>query len=97
MYDNKMWVALCSYSELECCQLALVQNKPAINRMLHFAIHGPGLNIFTKMLIANCLFRLTHSYKTHSHLTEPGVIQQMLDFYDSCQGGPGYKPILAMR
>ena len=89
MYDNRMWVALCSYSELECCQLALVQNKPAVNRMLHFAIHGPGLNIFTKMLIANCLFRLTHSYKTHRYLTEPGVIQQMLDFYNRYHGDPG--------
>jgi len=86
-----------SYSELESCQLPLVQNKLAIDRLLQFAIHGPGLNIFTKMLIANCFFRLTHNSKTHRHLTEPGVVQQLLEFYNRHQGGPGYKPVLAIR
>lgn len=86
-----------SYCELECCQLPLVENKPAMDRLLTFALRGSSLNIFTKMLIANCLFRLSHTLQTHQHLTNPSLLQPILDFYYRYPGSLSYKPNLAMR
>lgn len=86
-----------NYSELESCQLPLVQNKPAMDLLLTFAVHGPSLNIFTKMLIANCLFRLTHSHETHRYLANVDVLGPVLEFYDLYQGNPTYGPNIAMR
>ncbi len=74
-----------SYCELEACQLPLVQNTRAMNRLLHFATHGLPLNFFTKVLIANCVFRLSHNLEAHAHLAQPDILGKILAFYQLSQ------------
>ena len=56
------------------------KNTPALQRLLHFALHGPSVNLFTKMLIANLFFRLSHSRDTHESLVEKSTIEKLLRF-----------------
>lgn len=66
-----------------------------MNRLFHFAIHGPPLNFFTKMLIANCVFRLSHNVDTHVYLAQPETLGQIMDFYD--RYGWAYVPCQLIR
>ena len=69
-----------SYSEIEECQLQLAQDSVALDLLLNFALHGSSLNVFTKMLVANCVFRLSHNKGVHQCLSQPTVMEKILTF-----------------
>ena len=71
-----------SYCELECCQLPMAQNALALNRLLQFTHHGSSINVFTKMLIANLFFRLSHSRQTHTYLVSAGIMRELIGFFN---------------
>ena len=70
-----------SYSEIEECQLQLAQSSAALDLLLSFAIDGSPMDVFTKMLIANCIFRLSHNTAAHPHLCHPDVLEKILQFF----------------
>ena len=70
--------------QLHECQMLLVGNRPAVDRLLVFAVRGPSLNIFTKGLLAETFFSLSFSTEAHSLLTEERVVSQLLQFCDIC-------------
>ena len=70
-----------SYSEIEECQVLLAQNPPALDLLLDFALHGSPMNVFTKMLVANCMFRLSHNTAVHQCLSQPHILEKILQFF----------------
>ena len=61
----------------------MARNTPALQRLLKFALHGPSINVFTKMLIANLFFRLSHSRQVHQYLFVETVLEQLIRFSDA--------------
>lgn len=55
----------------------------ALELLLTFAIHGSPMNVFTKMLIANCIFRLSHNAAVHQYLGHPDILEKILQFFTS--------------
>ena len=65
------------------CQVQLAQSSPALDLLLNFTIHGSPMNVFTKMLIANCVFRLSHNAAVHQYLSQPHILGKILQFFNS--------------
>ena len=60
----------------------MLKNTPVLQQLLHFALYGPPEGIFTRMLIANLFFRLTHSQQAHQHLLTKTVIEKLIRFFN---------------
>ncbi len=41
------------------------------------------MNVFTKMLVANCVFRLSHNTAVHPCLSHPDILEKILQFFTS--------------
>lgn len=61
----------------------MAKNTLALQRLLHFALYGPSLNSFTKMLIANLFFRLSHCRDAHQYLVVNSILEQLVRFSDN--------------
>ena len=53
----------------------------ALDVLLDFALHGSPMSVFTKMLIANCIFRLSHNMAVHPALSHPRILDKILKFF----------------
>ncbi len=80
-----------SYSEIPQCQVSLASNKQGMHAFLDFCLEGPSLNVFTKLLIANCLFRLSHNTLTHQFLLEADLLDKIILFFEKYKGNIAYK------
>ncbi len=80
-----------SYSEIAQCQVPLASNKLIMHFLLDFCSEGPSLNTFTKLLIANCLFRLSHNIQTHQFLLQADLLEKIILFFTKYKENVTYK------
>lgn len=73
---------LCSYCETRSCRLELGANTEAVQRILEFALVAPS-DAYSRVLIANCTFRLSCSQETHLHLSSDAIFSRVLKFAEN--------------
>ena len=76
--------------------MPLASNNRVLDMISTFSVSGPSLNIFTKVLIANCYFRLSHNVHTHRYLLEEETLKKILKFFTNFNGNVGYKTSMVM-
>ena len=80
MHVSYVGFTFCSISEVECCSVKLARNRLAMDNLFQIALSGHSSNLFTLMLVANCIFRLTFNSVARACLTVPSVIEKILLF-----------------